>query len=667
MADRLAWGIIGAGHIAKALARGLEHSRTGRLLAVGSRTIEKANAFADEFKVPKRYGSYEELLADPEVQAVYVATPHPMHAEWAIKAAEAKKNILCEKPIGLNFAEAMAITEAAERNNVFLMEAFMYRCHPQTKKLIELLKEKAIGQVRVIQATFSFGAGYNLESRLLNNALGGGGILDVGGYPVSMSRLIAGIANGKDFIEPLEVKGCGYLGAESRVDEYAVAVAKFPGNIIAELATGVQVTQDNSVRIFGSEGNIVIPWPWIPAREGGQVKITLTKGKETSEIVVESNEWLYGIEADVVGDAVLQGKKQASSPAMTWEDTLGNMKTLDMWRESIGLVYDAEKPENVTYTTSRRPLTVKPNNMKYGEIAGVDKKISRLVMGVDHPKTVPYAAVLFDDFIERGGNCFDTAYIYGGGIAEKVLGHYIKNRGIRKDVVILDKGSHTPFCTPEFLTKQFKESLERLQVDYVEIYMMHRDNPDVPVKEFIEVLNEHVKAGRMKVFGGSNWSKERVDAANKYAKRKGLQGFSAVSNNFSLARMVDPVWGGCIASSSPEYRAWHKKKQMPLMPWSSQARGFFVEGKAAPGKDDDKELTRCWYSEDNFKRLERAKELAKKKGCLPINIALAYVLCQPFPTFALIGPRMLSETRTSVPALDVELTPKELKWLNLEI
>ena len=666
MADRLAWGIIGAGHIAKALARGLEHSRTGRLLAVGSRTIEKANAFADEFKVPKRYGSYEELLADPEVQVVYVATPHPMHTEWAIKAAEAKKNILCEKPIGINFAEAMAIVEAAERNNVFLMEAFMYRCHPQTKKLIELLKEKAIGQVRVIQATFSFGAGYNLESRLLNNALGGGGILDVGGYPVSMSRLIAGIANGKDFIEPIEVKGCGYLGAESRVDEYAVAVAKFPGNIIAELATGVQVTQDNSVRIYGSEGNIVIPWPWIPARESGQVKMTLTKGKETKEIVIDCAEWLYGIEADVVGDAVMQGKKQAPSPAMTWEDTFGNMKTLDMWRESIGLVYDAEKPENVTYTMSRRPLTVKPNNMKYGEIAGVDKKISRLVMGVDHPKTEPYAAVLFDDFIERGGNCFDTAYIYGGGVAEKVLGHYIKNRGIRKDVVILDKGSHTPFCTPEFLTKQFKESLERLQVDYVEIYMMHRDNPDVPVKEFIDVLNEHVKAGRMKVFGGSNWSKERVDAANRYAKRKGLQGFSAVSNNFSLARMVDAVWGGCIASSSPEYRAWHKKRQMPLMPWSSQARGFFVEGKAAPGKDDDKELTRCWYSEDNFKRLERAKELAKKKGCLPINIALAYVLCQPFPTFALIGPRMLSETRTSVPALDVELTPKELKWLNLE-
>ncbi|HHN46608.1 MAG TPA: aldo/keto reductase, partial [Planctomycetes bacterium] len=329
-------------------------------------------------------------------------------------------------------------------------------------------------------------------------------------------------------------------------------------------------------------------------------------------------------------------------------------------------IYDAEKPENVTHTITRRPLTVKKNNMKYGELEGVGKKISRLVMGVDHPRTVPYAAVLFDDFIERGGNCFDTAYIYGSGTAEKVLGQYIKNRGIRKEIVILDKGAHTPFCTPEHLTKQLHESLQRLQVDFVDIYMMHRDNPAVPAGEFIDVLNEHRKAGRIRVFGGSNWSKERVDEANAYAKKKGLAGMSAVSNNFSLARMVDPVWGGCIASSSPDYIAWHTKLQMPLMPWSSQARGFFVEGKAHPQKKDDPELVRCWYAEDNFRRLERAKELARKRNVLPINIALGYVLCQSFPTFPLIGPRTLGETRTSVPALDVELSPEEVKWLNLE-
>ncbi len=232
-------------------------------------------------------------------------------------------------------------------------------------------------------------------------------------------------------------------------------------------------------------------------------------------------------------------------------------------------------------------------------------------------------------------------------------------------MVILDKGAHTPHCNPEALSSQLLTSLERLQVDYVDIYMMHRDNPDIPVGEFITVLNEHKNAGRLRVFGASNWSIERVSEANVWAAEHNMAGFSAMSNNFSLARMVDPVWAGCISASDEQSRAWLTGRQMPLLPWSSQARGFFT-GRAHPDDLSDPELVRCWYSPDNFRRLERANELARRRGVLPITIALAYVLCQPFPTFPLIGPRLLSETRTSFPGLTVELTPEELRWLNLE-
>jgi aryl-alcohol dehydrogenase-like predicted oxidoreductase len=231
-------------------------------------------------------------------------------------------------------------------------------------------------------------------------------------------------------------------------------------------------------------------------------------------------------------------------------------------------------------------------------------------------------------------------------------------------VVILDKGAHTPFCNPRDLTLQLLESLERLQTDYIDLYMLHRDNPEIPVDEFIDVLNEHQRASRIRAFGVSNWLIERIEAASGYAKSRGLPGFSAVSNNFSLARMVDTVWPGSVSSSDPESRAWFTKTQMTLMAWSSQARGFFV--RAHPNDRTDPELVRCWYSEENFLRLERTKELARKHGVLPVNIGLAYVLSQPFPTFALIGPRTLAETRTSLPALDVELSPDELRWLNLE-
>ena len=147
MSKPLRWGIIGTGNIARSFAEGLRTSKTGKLLAVASRSQAKADNFARELGAQRAYASYEALLADPDVEAVYISTPHPHHAEWAIKSAEAKKHILCEKPIALNSGEAMAIIEAAIANDVFLMEAFMYRCHPQTQKLVELLREKAIGEI----------------------------------------------------------------------------------------------------------------------------------------------------------------------------------------------------------------------------------------------------------------------------------------------------------------------------------------------------------------------------------------------------------------------------------------------------------------------------------------------------------------------------------------
>ena len=666
MKDRLAWGILGTGAIARAFAKALAGSEAGQLVAVGSRSKDTAEAFGSQFGIACRHGSYEEFLADPRVQAVYIATPHPMHAEWTIKAAEAGKHILCEKPLALNYPEAMASVEAARRNDVFLMEAFMYRCHPQTARLVELIRSKAIGEVCLVQATFSFAGPANEEARLLKNALGGGGILDVGCYCLSIARLIAGVAQGKEFAEPVELTGCGKLHPTTGADEWAIASLKFPGGIVAQLSTGVRLQQENVVRIYGSEGSIFLADPFVPARDGGTVRIVVRKRgqSEPQEIVVQSKLPLYAIEADSVAAHIAE--RQAPSPAMTWEDSLGNMKSLDRWRQTVGVVYDVEKPEVNKLPVHRRPLAVrKDHRMKYGRIPGIEAPVSRLVMGVDNQTTVPQTQVMFDDFFESGGNCFDTAWIYGAGACEKLLGHWVKSRGIRRQLILLDKGAHTPFCTPKDLTAQLLQSLERLQTDYVDIYVMHRDNPEIPVGEFVEVLNEHRRAGRMRVFGGSNWTLERVEAANEYARAHGLAGFTVVSNNFSLARMVEAPWKGCIATSDAQSREWFRRTQMTLMPWSSQARGFFA-GAASPENRSDPELVRCWYSDDNFQRLARAKELAAKRGVQPINIALAYVLCQPFPTFPLIGPRSLKETAVALKGLEVQLAPEDLRRLNLE-
>lgn len=669
MSDKVRWGLLAAGAIARAFARGVRASETGELAAVGSRSADKARQFGAEFGIARCHGSYEELLADATVEAVYVSTPHPQHAEWAIKAAEAGKHVLVEKPIGVNEYEAQAMIDAAVANKVFLMEAYMYRCHPQTAKLVELLRAKTIGEVNVIQVTFSFHAGFNAGSRLWSNALAGGGIMDVGGYTTSLARLVAGAALGRPFADPIAVSGAGHLHPETGVDAWAVGTLKFAGGSVATLATGVGVNQENVLRIFGSEGNILVPNPYVAGREGaapGKIVVN-RRGEAPRDIVVDAPVTSFTLEVDVCGRAIRGGRQQAEAPAMTWDDTLGNLRCQDAWRAAIGLAFASEMPANAKpVTVANRPLRVRTTKpIPHGQIPGLDKPLARLIMGVDNQNTMPHAAAVYDDYFERGGNAFDTAFVYGE-VKSRLLGRWIAARGVRSQVVIIAKGAHTPQCDPANLEAQLQRQLEWLGTDCADIYLMHRDNPDIPVRAFIDVLNAQVRAGRIKVFGGSNWSLERVKKANAYAKRMGLQGFAAVSNNLALAEMVKPVWDGCVHVHDAAARAWFRKTQTALLPWSSQARGFFVPSRARPDLRDDKSLVESWYSEDNFKRQARAVELARDRGVEPINIALAWVLCQPFPTFPLVGPRQIAETRSCVAALDVRLTAQELRFLNLE-
>jgi len=666
MSDKIHWGLLATGAIARAFARGLPASRTGLLWAVASRSQDKADAFGSEFGANKCYGCYEDLLSDDDVDAVYVSTPHPLHSEWTIKALDAGKHVLVEKPMGLHEYEVQAMIEAAVRNDRFLMEAYMYRTHPQTSRLVELLREGVIGDVRVVHATFSFHASFNPDSRIWSNALGGGGILDVGGYTTSISRLVVGASAGQAYADPIAVTGAGKLHPETGADEWAVATLRFANGAVAGIFTGVGVSQDNEVRIYGSKGSILLPNPYVAAREGpSDGKILLrVQGEAPEEILLESETTSYTYEADAVGDALAAGDRE--SPRMSWGDSLGNIRTQDAWRDAIGLVYEAEKAENYLRTASGRPLSVRKDTpMTYGEVRHLDKPMPRFVMGVDNQDTMRHAAAVFDEYFERGGTAFDTAWVYGR-LRSELLGQWIKNRAVRERVILISKGAHTPLCNPDDLIKQVYEQLDWFQTDFTDIYMLHRDNTDIPAGEFVDAVNRLIKEGTVKAWGGSNWSLARVDEANAYAEQNGLQGLSVVSNNLSLAEMVRPVWAGCEHAHDKESLSWFEKRQIALLPWSSQARGFFVPERARPDKKDDPSLVNSWYSEDNFKRQARAIELAKKHGVEPINIALAWVMHQPFPVFPLIGPRTLAEIRSTFRAFEVTLTLEERLYVNLE-
>ncbi len=344
---KLRWGILATGRIASVFAKGVLGSRHGELAAVASRRQEEADKFGlgkwGDFltgRAVRRHGSYEALLADAGVDAVYIATPHPMHAEWAIQCVEAGKHVLCEKPIAINEEEAAGIFAAARRHRRFVMEAFMYRCHPLVGKLTEVIGSGVIGEIRALQANFSFNSGNNPSGRLLANELGGGGILDVGCYCTSLARLVAGAAAGlQDVAEPVEIKALGRL-AETGVDGIAAAVLKFESGLLASIACGVQVMMNNTIHIYGSAGSIRLD-RWVPADTGNKF-VLCQDGHEPRDIGVDAAENVYSLEADASAECIARGALEAEYPAMTWRDSLGNMRTLDAWRREIGVVYASE-------------------------------------------------------------------------------------------------------------------------------------------------------------------------------------------------------------------------------------------------------------------------------------------------------------------------------------
>ena len=325
---KLAWGILGTGAIARDFAAAIGASRTGRLIAVASRSPEAASRFGEAFDVPRRYAPYEALLADPEVGAVYISLPNDLHAEWAIRCAEAGKHILCEKPLAISQAEASSVIEHVRRNDVFLLEGFMYRCHPRTARLKALIDTGAIGRLRLIHCTFSFDLGPGTGDIRLSRARGGGGIMDVGCYTTSMALLLAGA-------QPLEVSGVAHIGAESGVDEWATASLRFPDGLLATLTCGIRLELGSELTIWGEDGRIEVPDPFFPGKGATSILLRHHGEHEPEEVVTIGENEPFALEIDTVVRYLAE--RQVPSPGMDWEASLANMAVLDAWHRAIAV------------------------------------------------------------------------------------------------------------------------------------------------------------------------------------------------------------------------------------------------------------------------------------------------------------------------------------------
>lgn len=303
--------------------------------------------------------------------------------------------------------------------------------------------------------------------------------------------------------------------------------------------------------------------------------------------------------------------------------------------------------------------------MKYLRFARLGRDLSRLVLGtaVYEFSSLDVSHDLLDAYRDLGGNVVDTGRQYGN--AEYIVGRWLSEACARDEVVVLTKGAHYDEATGrdrvnhKEITRDLSESLDVLGLETADLYLLHRDDPRTPVGPILETLNEHQDAGRIRAFGASNWTTVRLEEAKVYAQRYGIEGFACSSPGLSLAAAKEDPWPSCVTIHDGHARAWYERTQVPVFAWSSQAGGFFA------GVRSD-EVARVYESDENYERLRRARELGKRKGATPNQIALAWVLHQPFPTYAIIGPKNAAELRESVSALDLELSPEELLWLDLE-
>jgi predicted dehydrogenase len=333
---QLQWGVIGTGAIARDFATALRASERCRIVHVMSSSGRGAG-FAEEYGVPRTSDSLQGLLGDPEVQAVYVATPHPLHEGQALAAIAAGKHVLVEKPMATSASGAQRIFEAAKARRVFAMEAYMYRCHPLITEVVSHVRAGAIGQVRHVRADFGFRAPRDPASRLFAPELAGGGILDVGGYPVSLARLMAGVAVGKPSAEPVRLTANGQVGPTG-VDELAQASLGFESGVTAEVTCAIRYDLGCTALLFGDEGRIRIDDPWLPGgqRQGLESHFTLERDGVPPEVVtVNIPRAIYALEAELVADSL--PALEPAWPAMTWSDSIANLRVLDQWRAALNL------------------------------------------------------------------------------------------------------------------------------------------------------------------------------------------------------------------------------------------------------------------------------------------------------------------------------------------
>ena len=666
--SKIKWGIIGNGSIANAFAHSIKYCKDSNLISVYGRNEATLKQFSKKFNI-QAHSDINSLLSSNDIDAVYIATPHNSHFDYVFQAIKNKKHILCEKPITINHIESMVLFGLAKDAEIFLMEAYMYRTHPQTLNILNSLKILRDTKEDIsINCSFGFNAEISEDHRLRNLMMGGGAILDVGCYPLSMVKLLAGQILGKPYADPESIKVSGELDTTG-VDLNSKAHIIFTDNIKANISCAINKDFKNNLEVLSGNFKLEVSQPWHCGQfqEGlSSIKI-YNKESLVEEISYKDDIGLFTKEIDHASQCILKGSQE--SELISHNDSQSIMLWLDRWRQETGVVCPFES-KDVSPMVKSNFYSIQKRKLDSISESNTDKQFSRLVLGCDNQTSDIHAYAMFDYFYGAGGRIFDTAYIYNNGLGDKYLGDWIKSRNLQNDVVVLGKGAHTPDCKPELIKPQIEESLERLNISKIDIYCLHRDNNEIPVSEFVDALDEIKTEGLINNIGASNWNLDRFSIARDYALKNNKEPFTVLSNNFSLAEMLEPVWPGCVGIDN-QFLDYINSNEIKLFPWSSTARGFFIRKKEITTKEHFsnpslEEEKRVWHSKKNLERREICFEIADKKNVEPIEIAIAYVVHTSSLVFPLIGPRTINELNSSIFGSQIDLSEEELRRLSID-
>lgn len=684
MVATVRWGILGPGAIARVFATAIDGLDGHEIVAVGSRDPRRAANFnAERGYTTAEAGAYRDLVHSESVDAVYVASPHPGHLEHAALALRHGKAVLCEKPLCVNASEARQLCAIARERGRPLLEAMWTRFLPATLRAADWVANGTIGEPSRVVCAFGFRAQFDPGSRLYDPELAGGSLLDIGCYTLSLASLVFGERVTGGNIPQIEARADL---APSGVDESCKIVLRFGDGAEAYLESSISKALSATGVIQGDRGRIVIADFWRAQ--------TLRLECETREVAtLECPFLLNGYEYQALELARMLRDGDVESPLLPHSESIGLLELMDELRRRIGVQYPFESSIGVTAGT-HRAMTYRSVGLPGGASAGVDAPASsassgepeslhlpRLILGTmpltnETPATQHEADTLLDAAFEHGVNAVDTGHVYGNGASERAIGSWIERRGLADDVFVLSKGCHPdaagPRVNPEALARDLAESLDRLRLPAVDLYMLHRDDPATPVGEMVDAFAEHLAAGRLRAYGFSNWTRARIEEACDYAQANDRLPPAASSPNFSLADQVEDPWGGgCVTltgQAAADDREWHRSTGMAIFAWSSLARGLFSgrvtrRSLAADPSLVDEACRTAYVHDVNLARLARVIEFAEAGGASVPQIALAWVLAQDLPLHAIVGAATEQEVEDLVAAAALTITAEEAKWL----